>query len=130
MESKAQILYVDDEPNNLFAFKSVFRRTYSVLTASGGAEALSLIKDNKIDLVLSDHRMPEMTGVELCKYIMNQFPTLKRMIVTGYQDEESIVVNDNTTINRIVDATSPPLVSALLLLMPRWAYNVEQYYVT
>ena len=90
MESKAQILYVDDEPNNLFAFKSVFRRTYSVLTASGGAEALSLIKDNKIDLVLSDHRMPEMTGVELCKYIMNQFPTLKRMIVTGYQDEESI----------------------------------------
>ena len=90
MESKAQILYVDDEPNNLFAFKSVFRRTYSVLTASGGAEAWSLIKDNKIDLVLSDHRMPEMTGVELCKYIMNQFPTLKRMIVTGYQDEESI----------------------------------------
>lgn len=90
MRPKADILYVDDEPNNLFAFKSVFRRSYNVYTASGGAEAIELLNTKDFDLVLSDYRMPEMTGVDLCKYVMKNFPSLKRIIITGFIHEEDI----------------------------------------
>ena len=90
MSLRPQILYVDDEENNLFAFKSVFRRTYNIITASGGIEAIQVLENEKVDLVLSDQRMPEMTGVDLCKYVMKNYPSAKRMIVTGYSDEETL----------------------------------------
>ncbi|MEM7347311.1 MAG: response regulator [Chloroflexota bacterium] len=90
--AKAHILYVDDEPNNLFAFKSVFRRSYEVATAADAAEAIALLEKEEFDLVLSDYKMPGMTGVALCEYIMTHFPKLKRMIISGYTHEEDIVL--------------------------------------
>ncbi len=90
--SKAHILYVDDEPNNLFAFKSVFRRNYQVATAADATEAIALLEKEEFDLVLSDYKMPGMTGVALCEYIKTHFPKLKRMIISGYADEEDIVL--------------------------------------
>ena len=91
MESvKHNILYVDDEKDNLFAFRSVFRRFFNVMTANGGEEAIEVLKHKSVDLVLSDQRMPNMTGVELCEYVMNNYPKAKRMIVTGYSEKEPI----------------------------------------
>ena len=88
--TKPQILYVDDEPNNLIAFRSVFRRTYNVATASSATEAIDMLQNGDFALILSDYKMPGMTGVDLCKYIMNNFPHLKRMIISGYTHEEEI----------------------------------------
>ena len=58
------ILYVDDEPENCRIFELTFRREFSILTADSGERGLELIHDKPVALVLSDHRMPGMTGVE------------------------------------------------------------------
>ena len=88
--AKPRILYVDDEKDNLFAFRSVFRRFFDVITAIGGSEAIELLEEEDVDLVLSDQRMPKMTGVELCKYLMDHYPKAKRIIVTGYSERAPI----------------------------------------
>lgn len=90
MDRKFNILYVDDEADNLLAFRSVFRRFYNVSTAEGGEQAMSLLKDHSFDLILSDQRMPEMTGVEFFETIMGDFPDVVRIIVTGYSEMQPI----------------------------------------
>lgn len=78
------ILYVDDEMPNLRGFKSTFRRIYNVLTALGPEEAFEIVKSQKIDLIVSDHRMPHMSGVQLLKDVFIYDPKIKRMILSGF----------------------------------------------
>ncbi|GAB4406795.1 MAG: hypothetical protein OHK0039_08770 [Bacteroidia bacterium] len=90
--SKAHILYVDDERQNLVSFKASFRRYYEVHTALGGEEALAALRAQpQIALILSDQRMPGMTGVELFERILTEFPDPVRMVVTGYSDMQAII---------------------------------------
>ena len=90
------ILYVDDEAPNLRGFKSTFRRIYNVFIAIGPLEALEIIKTEKIDLIVSDHRMPHMSGVELLKDVYAYNPNIKRMILSGFikRDELNDAVGD------------------------------------
>ena len=69
MDEKYHILYVDDEPDNLTAFRAVLRRYYEIHTAQSGEEALKMLAKKRMDLVISDQRMPKMTGVELFEKI-------------------------------------------------------------
>lgn len=78
------ILYVDDEAPNLRGFKSTFRRIYNVHTAIGPREALEIIHSEKLDLIVSDHRMPHMSGVELLRDVYEYNPNIKRMILSGF----------------------------------------------
>ena len=78
------ILYVDDEAPNLRGFRSTFRRIYNVLVAIGPVEAFEIVKSEKIDLIVSDHRMPHMSGVELLKDVYEFDPNIKRMILSGF----------------------------------------------
>ncbi|MDJ1467934.1 hybrid sensor histidine kinase/response regulator [Cytophagaceae bacterium DM2B3-1] len=80
------VLYVDDEPNNLLAFKSAFFRYYTILTANSAAEALQLLAEHPVQLIVTDQRMPQMNGLELLKTVKEQYPDIMRMIVTGYSD--------------------------------------------
>ncbi len=90
--NKYNILYVDDEDINLKVFKETFRRDYNVYTATSGKEALQMIDDHKeIDLVITDQRMPEMTGTELLEKVVLKNPGILRMIMTGHSDLEVIV---------------------------------------
>ncbi|MEM6319007.1 MAG: histidine kinase [Bacteroidota bacterium] len=91
MEEKYRILYVDDEQDNLTAFRAVLRRYYHILTAQSGAEALKMLAENEVDLVISDQRMPKMTGVELFEQISALYPDIIRMVLTGYSDVQSII---------------------------------------
>lgn len=84
VDKEFTILYVDDEMPNLRGFKSTFRRIYNVLTALGPQEALEIIHKEKIDLIVSDHRMPHMSGVQLLKDVYKYDPTIKRMILSGF----------------------------------------------
>lgn len=88
---KHTILYVDDDADNLLAFRSVFRRFFKVYTATGGDEAIAILKEKPIHLLLSDQRMPKMTGVELCGNVMQTHPETVRIIVTGYSEMQPIV---------------------------------------
>ena len=90
------ILYVDDEAPNLRGFKSTFRRIYNIHTAIGPIEALDIIKSVKLDLIVSDHRMPHMSGVELLRDVYEYNPNIKRMILSGFikRDELDSAVGD------------------------------------
>ncbi len=78
------ILYVDDEAPNLRGFKSAFRRLYNVRTAENPLVALEIVKSEKIDLVVTDHRMPDMVGTELLRDVYDHNPDIRRMILSGF----------------------------------------------
>lgn len=78
------ILYVDDEQPNLRGFKSTFRRHYNVYTAENADEALEILKQHEINLIITDHRMPGLTGTELLRRVHSMNPTIIRMILSGF----------------------------------------------
>ncbi len=92
------VLYVDDEPENLRIFELAFRREFSVLTASGGEEALEILNTRPVALVLSDQRMPGMTGVELLTRTRELDSKVLRVLVTAYGDMQTLTaaVNDGS----------------------------------
>ena len=93
---KARILFVDDEERILNALRSIFRRDYHVFTAVNGAEALEFVTKFKPQVVVSDQRMREMTGIELLRQVRERSPNTVRMLLTGYSDLAAIVgsIND------------------------------------
>lgn len=88
---KYTILYVDDEESNLRIFRMAFKREYNVLTAMGGNEAIEMLRTNDIQCLITDQKMPEMTGTELLERVLPEFPDVIRMILTGFADIEAIV---------------------------------------
>jgi response regulator RpfG family c-di-GMP phosphodiesterase/tRNA A-37 threonylcarbamoyl transferase component Bud32 len=93
---KAKLLFVDDEERILNALRSVFRTKYNVFTASSGPEAMEFLKRFRPHVVISDQRMPEMTGVEFLRQVNDFAPRTVRILLTGYSDLASIVgsIND------------------------------------
>jgi two-component system NtrC family sensor kinase len=92
MMTKKTILIVDDEPNVLKALKRLLMDTdYDVLTAESGEAGLKLFEQHKIRLVISDYRMPGMTGVEFLSKVKERFPDTIRIILSGYADVAAIV---------------------------------------
>jgi two-component system sensor histidine kinase/response regulator len=90
-DKKIRVLFVDDEPNNLLAFKASFRRTYEVLTASSAAEGLLVLHENPVHVIICDQRMPQSTGVEFFDIVRHAHPDPIRILLTGYTDVEAIV---------------------------------------
>ena len=88
---KITILYVDDEENNLFSFKATFRIKYNVLTALSGDEALAILEKNLVHIIVTDQRMPEMTGVEFLEKVLEKYPDPMRILLTGYADMDAVV---------------------------------------
>ncbi|HPB05767.1 MAG TPA: ATP-binding protein [Prolixibacteraceae bacterium] len=83
---KYTILYVDDEESNLRIFKNTFRKDYNILTATSGAEGLEVLNSQDVDLILTDHRMPGMSGIDFLKKAFSKYPELNRILVTAYSD--------------------------------------------
>ncbi len=92
------VLYVDDEPENLRIFELAFRRDFTILTARSGEEGLALIHERPVSLVLSDHRMPGMTGVEFLTRVRDLDPKIVRVLVTAYGDAQTLqaAINDGS----------------------------------
>lgn len=88
---KITILYVDDEENNLFSFKATFRIKYRVLVAISGEEALKILETKKVHVIITDQRMPEMTGVDFLEKVLEKFPDPMRILLTGYADMNAVV---------------------------------------
>lgn len=92
MTDPIKILYVDDEVGNLNYFKSAFRREFQVLVAGSGAEGLEILEENKdIPVILTDQRMPKMTGVSFLMKSMEILPEAVRILVTGFSDMETVI---------------------------------------
>ncbi|MBE7175971.1 MAG: response regulator [Mucilaginibacter polytrichastri] len=88
---KIVLLYVDDEENNLISFKATFRLRYKVLTAINGEEALKLLETNHVHIIVTDQRMPNMTGVEFLEKVLEKYPEPMRILLTGYADMNAVV---------------------------------------
>lgn len=88
---KYSILYVDDEPVNLRIFQHAFKRDYRVYTALNGFDALDIVNDKKVDLIITDQQMPRMSGVDLLAKIVPKHPSIVRMIMTGFSDIGAII---------------------------------------
>lgn len=88
---KITLLYVDDEENNLFSFKATFRIKYNVLTALSGDAALEILGKSLVHIIITDQRMPEMTGVEFLEKVLEKYPDPMRLLLTGYADMEAVV---------------------------------------
>lgn len=85
------ILYLDDEVDNLTAFKAVFRRFFNVYTAENADMAQDILDQQSIDLIVCDQRMPGKTGVEFLEQVSTTHPDMIRMILTGYSDMQAII---------------------------------------
>ncbi len=90
------ILYVDDEEHNLVSFKAAFRRDYTIHTAISGEEGIAIIHQHNVDLIITDQRMPHMTGIQFLERILPEYPDAIRMILTGFSDIEAIIGAINT----------------------------------
>lgn len=89
MKSKngnGKILYVDDSRENLDGFYYTFYRTFDIFTAINGKEALEIIASTPIQLVISDQRMPDITGIELIDIIKKEHPNIIFILITAYTD--------------------------------------------
>ncbi|MBL8923579.1 MAG: response regulator [Myxococcaceae bacterium] len=89
------VLYVDDDPANLIVFEAGLKRDLPVLTANGGAQGLELLRTHDVAVVLSDQRMPAMSGVELLAKVREEWPDVIRMLVTAYSDVEAAIAAIN-----------------------------------
>jgi response regulator RpfG family c-di-GMP phosphodiesterase len=86
-----KLLIVDDELPNLRLLERLFRRDYTCLTASSGAEAIKLLEQHDVAVVITDQRMPQMTGIELLRQTADLRPHMVRILLTGYMDVEALV---------------------------------------
>lgn len=91
LEEKINLLYVDDEENNLMSFKATFRMKYNVHTAISGEEAIKIMDSTPIDIIITDQRMPQMTGVQFLESIIDKYPEPMRILLTGYADLNAVI---------------------------------------
>jgi signal transduction histidine kinase len=124
MEPKRHtLLIVDDEPDVLDSLRHLFRRQYRVLMASGGEEALKLLAENSVQIILSDQRMPGMSGDALLSRAREEYPDAIRLLFTGYADIQAVIhaVNEGGIFRYILKPWDPNELEATV----RQAY--EQY---
>jgi len=93
---KPALLFVDDERRVLTSMRAMFRRDYEVVLANSGDEAAEVLQGrNDIHVVVSDQRMPGMTGVELLSMVKEKYPSSMRILLTGYADLEAVEASIN-----------------------------------
>jgi len=91
-DSKSTILYVDDELDNLELFRLQFGDEYDLITANSAKEGLEILKSNSnISIILTDERMPEMTGIEFLEKVVVDWPDTIRIIVSAYSDSQRLL---------------------------------------
>ncbi len=88
---KHPILLVDDEPEILYSLQGLLRREFELYTAESGSQALEILQQHPIHVIMSDQRMPEMTGVQLMHRVKTEHPEAIRIVFTGYADIRAVV---------------------------------------
>lgn len=93
--AKARVLFVDDEERILNALRALFRQEYEVSTATGGEAGLAAVREHDFHVIVSDQRMPGVTGVELLRQARTIAPNAVRVLLTGYTDLAALVGSIN-----------------------------------
>src|SRR5881227_2256706 len=85
------VLYINDERHDLIAFKASFRRIFNVFICESAEEGRQVIEREKIHVILSDQRMPKMSGIEFFESILEEYPDPIRILITGYTDITAVI---------------------------------------
>jgi response regulator RpfG family c-di-GMP phosphodiesterase len=114
--TKHPILLVDDEPEILYSLRGLLRMEFEVHTAESGHEAIGILQQQPIHVVMSDQRMPEMTGVELLSQVQGEYPDAIRMVFTGYADVKAVIdaINQGHIFRYITKPWDPDELRAVL----------------
>jgi DNA-binding NtrC family response regulator len=88
--SRARVLFIDDEPRVLNSMRIMFRKDYDTFFADNGPAALGIVKAHDIDVIVCDHRMPQMTGIEVLSRARELSPRSVRILLTGYADLNAV----------------------------------------
>ena len=121
LNEEINILYVDDEKGNREEFKASFRRYYTIYTAESAKEGLKVLENNIINIIITDQRMPNMTGSEFLTSIVNVYPEPIRMIMTGYADLNAVI--DAVNNGKVYKYLTKPWDSDQLKMIIDEAYN-------
>ena len=84
LDGKPRVLYIDDDESNLVAFRANFRGSFEIYTAVSPFDAYNLIEDKSIQIVLADHQMPTISGVDFLETIARDYPGVQRILITGH----------------------------------------------
>lgn len=127
-EKKYTILLVDDELANLEALTRLLEEEYNIIKAKDGFEALDILRNksysSKVNLIISDQRMPGMTGVEFLKQTISIIPNAIRIILTGFMDVKDII--DSINEGHIYNFLLKPLEATELLISVKRALEAYE----
>jgi len=123
----SKVLVVDDEKSYLDDFLSLFSRKFEVVTAAGGREALALLEKEPVAVIVSDQRMPGMTGSEFLSEAARLYPRQVRILLTGYSDIDAVVEAVNKgEIYRYISKDTPLKEIELVVRQGLEKYNLEE----
>lgn len=121
---KPKILVVDDEPDNLDLLYRTFYREYKVLRAESGPAALEILEqEGDVAVIISDQRMPMMSGTEFLSLTATRYPDIIRIILTGYTDVEDLVEAINA--GKVFKFVTKPWDAEELKLLVRQAWDTH-----
>jgi len=122
-DSRPRLLFVDDEQRVLNSMRIMFRRQFDLFLASHGAEALDIVKDQNIDVIVADHRMPKMTGVEVLSKVRALSPRTVRILLTGYADLDAVEgsINESEVFRFLTKPCAPKQLRETIELAARLA---------
>jgi DNA-binding NtrC family response regulator len=86
LSGKPRVLFLDDDEANLVAFSANFRSQFEIYTTVSAFDAYNLIEEKNIQVVLADHRMPSISGVDFLETVARDYPDVQRVLVTGHCD--------------------------------------------
>src|SRR5512135_1479777 len=96
MKRRYSLLLVDDEAANLQKLRRTFMDKYDVFPAQSGEEALQVLQSTPIDAIITDQKMPNMTGIEFLEASQKDYPNLVRIVLTGYTEVDDLIAAINT----------------------------------
>jgi serine/threonine-protein kinase len=123
-----RVLFVDDEQRVLNSMRIMFRRQFELYLATEGAMALEIIRQREIDVIVADHRMPQMTGVEVLASVRSLSPRTVRILLTGYADLDAIEssINEGEVFRFLTKPCAPAQLREALELAVRAARTCEE----
>lgn len=91
------VLYLDDEEQNVFSFKANLREDFTIFTSTTPDDAYEILKNNDIHIIITDMKMPKVSGIEFLRETINISPNSAKMVISAYTDVKTIIesVNDN-----------------------------------
>jgi DNA-binding NtrC family response regulator len=127
--AKHSVLLVDDEPEILFSLRGLLRSDFEVYTAECGAAALEILRQQPIHVIMTDQRMPGMSGVEFLRQVQNDWPDPIRILFTGYADIKAVIdaINEGHVFRYLTKPWDPDdLVQVLRQACDVYDMNVER----